>query len=84
MVIISNAFNANRLVELYRSGTTVGELSREYGVSEVSIYKWIKGLSPVEDSDVTPAQIVEIQKENLRLLQEVEILKKAMTIFTKN
>lgn len=71
------------IVELYRSGT-VSDLHREYGVSEVTIYKWIKALSPIEGSDgLTPADIAEIQKENLRLKQELEILKKAMTIFAK-
>lgn len=72
------------IVELYRSGTSVSDLSREYGVSEVTIYKWIKVLSPIENGGgLTPAEIAEIQKENLRLQQEVEILKKAMTLFAK-
>jgi len=72
------------IVELYRSGTSVSDLSREYGVSEVTIYKWIKAHSPIENGDgLTPAEIAEIQKENLRLQQEVEILKKAMTIFAR-
>ena len=34
------------VVELYRSGESVSDISREYGVSEVSIYAWIKKLSP--------------------------------------
>ena len=72
------------LVELYRSGTSVSDLSSEYGVSEVTIYNWIKALTPIENSNgLTPAEIAEIQKENLRLQQEIEILKKAMTIFAR-
>jgi len=72
------------IIELYGSGTPVSTLSREYGVSEVTIYKWIKTYTPIEGSDgLTSADIAEIQKENLRLKQEVEILKKAMTIFAK-
>lgn len=73
------------IVELYRSGTSVSDLSREYGVSEVTIYKWIKALSPIENSGsgLTPTEIADIQKENLRLQQEVDILKKAMTIFAR-
>lgn len=72
------------IVELYRSGTSVSDLSREYGLSEVTIYKWIKAHSPIESGDgLTPAEMAEIQKENLRLQQEVEILKKAMTIFAR-
>lgn len=74
------------VVELYHTGSSVSSLSSEYGVSEVTIYKWIKALTPIsqEASGLTPQDIAEIQKENLRLKQEVEILKKAMTIFAKN
>lgn len=72
------------VVELYRSGTSVNQLSSEYGVSEVTIYKWIKLHSPIEGTnELTAAEVAAIQKENLRLKQEVEILKKAMTIFTQ-
>ena len=67
------------VVELYRSGTSVNQLSSEYGVSEVTIYKWIKLHSPIEGTnELTAAEVAAIQKENLRLKQEqeVEILKK--------
>lgn len=73
------------VVELYHTGSSVSLLSSEYGVSEVTIYKWIKALTPVsvEAGSLTPQEIATIQKENLRLKQEVEILKKAMTLFAK-
>lgn len=72
------------VVELYRSGQAVNDLAREYGVSEVTIYKWIKLYSPIEGKeDLTAAEVSDIQKENLRLKQEIEILKKAMTIFAR-
>jgi transposase len=72
------------VVELYHSGTPVSQLSSEYGVSEVTIYKWIKQLSPIEGAqELTVADVDAIQKENLRLKQEIEILKKAMTIFAR-
>ena len=72
------------VVELYRSGTGVSQLSSEYGVSEVTIYKWIKLHSPMEGTnELTAAEVAAIQKENQRLKQEVEILKKAMTIFAQ-
>ncbi|MGG3806420.1 IS3 family transposase [Metabacillus fastidiosus] len=65
------------IINLYRSGTPVNQLSSEYGVPEVTIYKWIKMHSPIEGTnELTPADISEIQKENLRLKQEVEIFKK--------
>lgn len=75
------------IVNLYHSGSsTVKELSSEYGVSEVTIYKWIKAFTPIvaeDDKPITPKEIADIQKENLRLKQELEILKKAMTKFAK-
>ncbi|WP_425415443.1 IS3 family transposase [Peribacillus loiseleuriae] len=66
------------VVELYHTGSSVSTLSSEYGVSEVTIYKWIKALTPVngEENSLTPQDITEIQKENLRMKQEIEILKK--------
>jgi len=74
------------VVELYHSGSSVKDLSSEYGVSDVTIYKWIKAYTPVKGAEgkpVTPKEITEIQKENLRLKQELEILKKAMAIFAR-
>ncbi|MGE7925711.1 transposase [Viridibacillus arvi] len=72
------------IVELYRTGMPVNQIASEYGVTEVTNYKWIKVHSPIEgEKSLTLADISAIQKENLRLKQEVEILKKAMTIFAK-
>lgn len=74
------------VVDLYHSGSSVKDLNSEYGVSDVTIYKWIKEFTPVEDidgKDITPKEVDAIQKENLRLKQELEILKKAMAIFAR-
>ncbi|UAT29134.1 IS3 family transposase [Bacillus badius] len=66
------------IVDLYHSGSSVKELSGEYGVSEVTIYKWVKDFTPIssEKEALTPKELADIQKENLRLKQEVENLKK--------
>ncbi|GEK34519.1 transposase [Kurthia sibirica] len=72
------------IVEFYRAVTPVNQLASEYGVTEVNIYKWIKLHSSIEgEKSLTTADMSARQKENLRLKQEVEILKKAMTIFSK-
>lgn len=61
------------VVELYRSGTPVSQLSSEYGVSEVTIYKWIKQHSPLEGTqELTVSDVEAIQKENLRLRQSLK------------
>ena len=74
------------VIDLYHAGSSVKELSSEYGVSTVTIYKWIKELTPIEgmgDKEITPKDVDAIQEENLRLKQELEILKKAMAIFAR-
>ncbi|MFE4124242.1 hypothetical protein [Priestia sp. YIM B13486] len=45
----------------------------------------MKEFTPIdsEKETLTPKELAEIKKENLRLKQEVEILNKAMAIFTK-
>ncbi|OWZ82637.1 IS3 family transposase [Natranaerobius trueperi] len=66
------------VVDLYHSGTSVKDLSSEYGVTEVTIYKWIKQLTPIQsgDDEVTPKDIDEMKKEMQRIKQENENLKK--------
>lgn len=39
------------IVELYKTGGSVKDLSREYGVLAVTIYKWIKQISPITSVD---------------------------------
>ena len=55
------------IVDLYHVGNSVKELSSEYGVSEVAIYKWVKAFTPIssEESSLTPKELAEIQKDNL-------------------
>jgi transposase len=85
----TNKFNGEfkqMIVELYQSGTPVKNLSSEYGVSETTIYKWIKKLNPIPLEDgksFTPADFLKMQKEMRRIQEENEILKKAMAIFAK-
>jgi len=73
-------------VDLYHSGTSVIELSNEYGVSEVTIYKWIKDFTPIGTGEefLTPKELAAIQKENLRLKQEIETLKRLWPYSRKN
>lgn len=73
------------VVDLYHAGSQVKDLSGEYGVSEVTIYKWIKDYTSLVagDQKMTPKELAAMQKEMLRLKQENEILKKAMAIFAK-
>ena len=81
----NSEFNS-MIVELYKTGRSVKALSREYGVSEVTIYKWIKQISPIttiDDTEITLEEIKRMKQEMLRLQEENEILKKAMSIFAR-
>jgi len=74
------------VVDLYHSGQNVKDLSSEYGVSEVTIYAWIKKFTPVElddGSSITPDDYTKLQQQMQKLMEENEILKKAMAIFAK-
>ena len=75
-----------QIVDLYQSGSSVGYLSSEYGVANVTIYKWIKELSPVkvsEKDEITSKEYEKMKKRIAELEMENEILKKATAIFAR-
>ena len=86
---ISKKYNEDfkkMVVDLYRSGSAVKDLSSEYGVSEVTIYKWIKRFTPMNLEDgtsVTTDDFIQLKRQMRRLKEENEILKKAMAIFAR-
>ena len=74
------------VVNLYENGKGISELSREYGIGKSTIDSWIKKFKTIITStgEVTNNdEILELQKKNRELEQEVEILKKAVAIFSK-
>ena len=76
-----------QLVDLYHAGTPVLELSREYGPSTVTIYKWINDRKVIEvpgGDSMTAKELERLKKENRELQLENEILKKAAAIFAKD
>jgi transposase len=57
----------------------VSYLSREYGVTNVTIYRWIKELSPIkvsETEEITSKDYDKLMKRITQLETENEILKK--------
>ncbi|WP_374956481.1 IS3 family transposase [Orenia metallireducens] len=68
------------IVELYQSDNkSKSELAREYGVSRTSINNWIELYAEIdvdENNTITYKEFLAIKKENQRLKQEAEILKK--------
>ena len=78
----------NMIVDLFKSGMTLAELSSEYGIAKSTINGWIKDVKEIkvdENEVMTLKEVKELKKEIARIKEETEILKKAMAIFaTKN
>ena len=73
------------IVELYNNKKPSSEIILEYGISSSVLYKWVKEYSPIhtEDGNITNSkEIMILKKELSRTKEELEILKKAIAIFT--
>ena len=73
------------IVELYENKKPICEIKREYGLCEATLYRWIKeyGKIRTEPGETTNNhELKKLKKENLKLKEELEILKKAIAIFT--
>lgn len=71
------------IVELNQTGQSVRGLSKEYGLSEATIYKWKNLYTLNQSTGLTGKETAELRKENARLKEELEILKKAAAIFSR-
>jgi transposase len=71
------------IAELVLSGRSVKEVADEYSLSQSTIRGWVNKKAPIEVEGNTTnlEEILKIKKENARLKEENEILKKAMAIF---
>ena len=72
------------IVELYNSGKRLSKLSSEYAVPKSTITVWIKKNKPLivdNDTTITAVEYKDLLKKNIKLEEEIEILKKAMGIF---
>lgn len=72
-----------QLMELNEQGVSLAKLSREYGVTEQTLYNWKKHHKP-ETGFSESEEIKRLQKEIARLDLENRILKKATAIFAKD
>lgn len=71
------------IVKLYQDGVPVADLTDEYGVSNVTIYKWINLYKEDKGSGISKSDVLALQKRLKQLESENDILKKALTIFAK-
>ena len=83
------------IVELFKSGMSLAELSSEYGIAKSTINGWVKDVKEIkvdENEVMTLKEVKALKKEIARIKEENEILhhrralaKKAMAIFaTRN
>ena len=74
------------IVELYENKKPISEIKREYGLSEASLYRWIKEYGKIKTANnetTTNHEIKRLKKELAQAREENEILKKAVAIFTQ-
>ena len=80
--------NIKTIVDLFKSGMSLAELSSEYGIAKSTINGWIKDVKEIkidENEVMTLKEVKALRKEMARIKEENEILKKAMAIFaTRN
>ena len=65
------------IVELYKSGMTVTEIAKEYGIANSTINGWINRGKEIKVSDeevITVNEIMKLKKEMARIKEENEIL----------
>ena len=76
------------IVELFKSGMSLAELSSEYGIAKSTINGWVKDVKEIkvdENEVMTLKEVKALKKEMARIKEENEILKKARAIFaTRN
>ena len=76
------------IVDLFKSGVSLTELSSEYDIAKSTIGGWVKDIKEIkvdENEVMTLKEVKELKKEMARIKEENEILKKAMAIFaTRN
>jgi len=73
------------LVEMHNQGRSYTELAAEYGPSADSIRNWVKlyTVYEVDGEKWTQADVNALQKENAKLREELEILKRAAVLLSK-
>ncbi|EPC80859.1 transposase [Lacticaseibacillus paracasei subsp. paracasei CNCM I-4649] len=72
------------IVQLYESGTSITDLTSEYGIVSTTIYKWHDLNQKDEDNGASKADLLAMQARIAKLESENDILKKVLTIFVKS
>ena len=65
------------IVDLFKSGMSVSEISSEYGIAKSTINGWIKDVKEIkvdENEVMTLKEVKQLKKEMARIKEENEIL----------
>ncbi len=68
-----------KIIDLFKSGISLSELSSEYGIAKSTINGWIKDVKEIkvdENEVMTLKEIKALKKEMARIKEENKILKK--------
>ena len=71
------------IVDLFKLGMSVSEISSEYGIAKSIINGWIKDVKEIkvnENEVMTLKEFKQLKKEMARIKEENEILKKATAL----
>lgn len=71
------------IVSLSQTGRSANSLSKEYEVSVSTVSKWINQADPTNDQVLSKNER-ELIKENKRLKEELDILKRAAVLLAKS
>lgn len=80
-------FKVEAVRQSEQEGVTTRQVARELGISDKLLYKWRRDLlksreqAVSEDQDALQKELQRLRRENLRLLEERSILKKAIRYF---
>ena len=72
----------NMIVDLFKSGMSLADLSSEYGIAKSTINGWIKDVKEIkvdENVVMTLKEVKELKKEMARIKEKNEVLKKLWT-----
>lgn len=71
------------IVALSKTGSSANSLAREYGVSVSTVSKWINQADP-SNNKILSQNERKLMKENIRLKEELDILKRAAVLLARN
>ena len=82
----SKEFRQEAVKQVTQRGYSVAEVSERLGVSEQSLYKWLKASEPAAGSKQKSIEQenLELKAELRRVQEERDILKKAAAFFASN